>query len=290
MLRLTFRGLAATSGGFSSAAFTNDDDGAFEKLKQERKRIEEEHKANVSDSSKYFTGEGFTTSANTSEDRAKYDSLSRPTVDTYKAMTDEELVTLLRTREQQVGQLRQIYENFHYEVDKHYRKMVLDYHDKALQFSQVHGRMQNASMQINREALVKMREEQEMMTRDKRLTMLVCIVFTIGFWAWVRRHYIRRKELETQMEADAYDAKLRSSMATSVTGSGSYNDNFFGSTKRSGRSWETSWEKEVRERREQKMQRAAAEEKQRAIQAQLLQEQQQSRTRDGPAEAAEKPT
>lgn len=283
MLYRTLASLAAattTGGAFSSAAFTGDDDGAYERLRQERARIDDEHAASAySASSKHFTAsgnsgpDGFTTSGNTDRDRQRYQDLTRPTIDTYTAMTDEELVTLLRTRESQVTQLRQVYQNFHYEADKHYRKMVLDYHDKSLQFSQVHGRMQNASIQINREALVKMREEQEMMTRDMRLTVISCLIFIFGFWAWVRRHYVGRRELEAQIEADGYDASLRSTMAHSITGSGSFNDNFFGSTKRSARSWETAWEREIRERREAAAEHgnlAGAEEKQAAIAAQLL--------------------
>lgn len=271
MLRRTVRGRAAAAlSGFSSGAFTGDDD-AYRGLAQERQRIEDEHRANNAERSRVFTDKD-ATSTNTPADRAKYEGLTRPTIDTYKAMTDEELITVLRTREKQVGQLRRVYENFHYEADKHYRKMVLDYHDKALQFSQVHGRMQNASLQINREALVKMREEQEMLDRDKRLVFLACTVITACFWLWVRRHYVKKKELETQMEADTYDSKLRSSMATSVTGSGSWNDNLFGSTKRSGRSWETTWERETRERRQRKAQLSASEEKRSAIEAELLRE------------------
>lgn len=80
-------------------------------------------------------------------------------MDTYRAMTDEKLITLLKTRDQHVRDIRRIYESFHYNADTCFRTIVFDDHDRAMQLSQVHGRMQWASLQIKREALVKVREE-----------------------------------------------------------------------------------------------------------------------------------
>ncbi|ORC89458.1 uncharacterized protein TM35_000122330 [Trypanosoma theileri] len=205
-----------SSSGFSSAAFTGDDGGMY----AEREKIRSQH-----------------------TDTA---GKSRPTIETYRTMRDEELETLLQTRERQVNELRRVYESFHYEADKCFRTMVFDYHEKALQLSQVHGKMQLGSLQISREALVKMREQQEMYSRDHRLALTVCTVFTFLFWIWVRRHYVRREELfgeEMQLRVAAN--------SPSVTGIGSYGENIFGSAKRSARNVETSWEREVRERREQ---------------------------------------
>lgn len=170
-------------------------------------------------------------------------------------MTDEDLEALLRTREQQIRQLRAVYENFHYEADKCFRTMVFDYHEKALQLSQVHGKMQLGSLQISREALVKMREQQEMYSRDHRILVVICSVFGFVFWVWVRRHYVRREEL-----CGGGDVCLRPlGNQRPVTGIGSYNENVFGSAGRSGRALETSWEREVRERRERQQTEDAGE-------------------------------
>ncbi|RNF24475.1 uncharacterized protein Tco025E_02445 [Trypanosoma conorhini] len=214
---------AAAFGDFSSAAFTGDDGG--------------EHASRASTRAQHVADATDTDSASTAR--------SRPTIDTYRSMSAAELETLLRTREQQVQQLRAVYENFHYEVDKRFRTMVFDYHEKAMNLSQVHGKMQLGSLQISREALVKLREQQEMYSRDHRLLVTVCTVFTFAFWVWVRRHYVRREDLfgdESQMRIPGNQR--------SVTGVGSYNENVFGSAKRSARNLETSWEREVRERRE----------------------------------------
>lgn len=290
MQRYSLRRMAAaTTGGFSSAAFTGDDGGTYEKLKGEQARLRRDNQSGAADtsqddkstphrrgaddwsasgssSSSSRRGQGpssssFSTGGATNFSSATFASnddgssggggdataaLERPTIDTYRAMTDEQLTDTLRLRDEQVAQLRRIYENFHYEADKHFRKMIFDYHDKTMQLSQVHGKMQQASLQINREALARMRDEQDRMTRDKRLIFALCTIWSLVFWIWVRRHYVQRRELE-QEPLSAMD---RAVMNPSVTGAGSYGNNFFGSSKRSGRFAETSWEREVRERRE----------------------------------------
>lgn len=282
MLRLSRRRLAASTGGFSSAAFTGDDGGTYERRKGEQERLKRDHQqegaeaqerqphnggdaqhagipvsASMSSSSFWeescspsgFHGtrgsssSGSGTAANTAAADAP---LARPTIDTYRAMTDSELIETLRTRDEQIHQLRAIYEGFHYEADKHFRKMIFDYHDKTMQLSQVHGRMQQASLQINREALSKMRDEQDMMTRDKRIIFTICTLWTLIFWVWVRRHYVKRRELELE----PLDGREWAQMSPSVTGAGSYNENVFGSNKRNARFTETAWERELRERRE----------------------------------------
>lgn len=193
----------------------------------------------------------------------RFDHLELPTRSTYEAYTsNEELLRLLQEREEQVQKLRQIYENFHYEVDKHLRKTILDYHDKAMGLSQVHGRMQHTSLRINREVLEKLREEQEMLTRDKRLIMFLCMLVVFIFWVWVRRHYVRREELEVYRRKDALRdlgedayASPPGVVAPSVTGPGYYGGgNWFGNEKRSARYRETAWEKEQRLRAEARRQ------------------------------------
>ncbi|KAL7700888.1 hypothetical protein NQL31_005589 [Lotmaria passim] len=289
MQRYSLRRMAAaTTGGFSSAAFTGDDGGTYDKLKGEQARLRRDNQSGAADTSQNDKstphrrgaddwsasgsssrrGQGpssssFSTGGATDFSSATFASnddgsssgggggdataaLERPTIDTYRAMTDEQLTDTLRLRDEQVAQLRRIYENFHYEADKHFRKMIFDYHDKTMQLSQVHGKMQQASLQINREALARMRDEQDRMTRDKRLIFTLCTIWSLIFWIWVRRHYVQRRELE-QEPLSAMD---RAVMNPSVTGAGSYGNNFFGSSKRSGRFAETSWEREVRERRE----------------------------------------
>ncbi|GET88325.1 hypothetical protein, conserved [Leishmania tarentolae] len=284
MLRLSRRRLAASTGGFSSAAFTGDDGGAYEKLKHEQERLKRDHQQEGADaqeqqhhnergdaqhagthvsasmpSSSFWeesysssdfqgtmgssSGGGRGTTTNTS---AADTTLARPTIDTYRAMTDGELIETLRTRDEQIRHLRTIYESFHYEADKHFRKMIFDYHDKTMQLSQVHGRMQQASLQINREALSKMRDQQDMMTRDKRIIFTICTLWTLIFWVWVRRHYVKRRELELE----PLDGREWAEMSPSITGAGSYNENLFGSNKRNARFTETAWERELRERRE----------------------------------------
>lgn len=210
----------------------------------------------------------------------QYAHLHHPTKETYEAMTTDELVTLLQTREKQVLKLREIYERFHYEVDKHFRRTVLDYHDKAMHLSQVHGQIQHSSLRINREALSKMREEQEMLTRDKRLVLFVCVIAVVIFWVWTRRHYVHKDELALavpqrwklkESKGEAYTApgdkgpfstvvdspasapvgKVLSlhRVSPSITGAGAYGGgNWFGNPKRSARYRETSWEKEQREK------------------------------------------
>jgi hypothetical protein len=159
---------------------------------------------------------------------------------TYESMTDADLETLLTTKDRQIGELRHIYENFHYEVDKRFRTMVLDYHDKAMQLAKVHGDMQNSSLNIQREALMRMRMRDEARNRDRRLVQFLCVVATIVFWFWLRRHYILAKQ----------DVDPR--LTTSVSGLRATLENFFGSNKRSARSWDTPYEKEVRGQQQKK--------------------------------------
>ncbi|CCW62989.1 unnamed protein product [Phytomonas sp. EM1] len=243
MLRYAGWRLAAASGAFSSAAFTGDDGGAYERAEAERARLQQENKSAFSSGFAGVNTNPFTVDHS-------YDQLKRPTADTYRSMSDDELIALLRTREKQVHQLRSIYENFHYEADKHFRKMVFDYHDKTLQLSQVHGKMQEVSYQISREVLKQLREEQEKLSRDIRMALILSTVITLVFWVWVRRHYVALKELEEDP-----DAIRRATMAPPITGIGAYSGNWFSSSKRSARSWETSWEKEVRESREKAQQK-----------------------------------
>lgn len=168
-----------------------------------------------------------------------------PTRALYDTMTNEQLTSLLRTRDEQIGQLRSVYEHFHYEVDKRHRTMIFDYHDKAIHLSHVHGVMQMNSVQINREALVRMRERDEAANRDKKLTFTICIVATFVYWLWLRRHYAPVDEDE--------DTRL----VRSVYGAGS-GDNPFGSTRRNARSWDTPYEKSIRQKQQQQAAAAAA--------------------------------
>ncbi|AIN98175.1 hypothetical protein LPMP_210950 [Leishmania panamensis] len=281
MIRLSLRHLAASTGGFSSAAFIGDDGGTYNRLKNEQERLMHDHQqeraevqeqqyhhrrggaqdaetsasASMSSSSSWeetcsptgFHGtKGSSSSGTTSHGTAAEEPLERPTIDTYRAMTDSELIETLRTRDAQIHHLRAIYETFHYEADRHLRKMIFDYHDKTMQLSQVHGRMQQASLEINRAALSKMRDQQDMMTRDKRIIFTICTLWTLIFWVWVRRHYVKRRELERE----PLEGREWAQMSPSITGAGSYNDNFFGSNKRNARFRETAWERELRERRE----------------------------------------
>ena len=121
---------------------------------------------------------------------------SLPTAAKYRAMSVEELTKLLVTRDGQIAKIRAIYEEFHYGVEKKYRKQIFDYHDKAVQFSQVHGQMQSASINMTKEALLRMREQQEIEHRDVKLVYTLCIIFVIGFWVYLRRHYIKLSQLE----------------------------------------------------------------------------------------------
>jgi hypothetical protein len=288
MLRYSLRRLAVgtTTGGgagFSSAAFTGEDGGAYAKLQSEQVRLQRLHQkgeekglhgepskakhsgGNVGEDMNNSAGGSSTSRSNRAYGAAEPSSsstssffsssssadgettaLERPTIATYEAMSDEQLVDTLHLRDSQIAQLRAIYENFHYEADKHFRKMIFDYHDKTMQLSQVHGKMQQASLQINREALARMRDEQDRMTRDKRLVFTLCTLWSIIFWVWVRRHYVMKRELE-QETISPVD---RAQMSASVTGAGSYGNNLFGSSSRNARFAETAWEREVRERRE----------------------------------------
>lgn len=219
----------------------------------------------------------------------QYAHFQQPTRETYEAMSTDELITLLQTREKQVLKLREIYERFHYEVDKHFRQTVLDYHDKAMHLSQVHGQIQHSSLRINREALAKMREEQEMLTRDKRLVLFVCVIAVVMFWVWIRRHYVHKDELALAVSQRAKGKKSKGEadsmpgvgeefstvvdspdsasvenvlslhrVSPSITGAGAYGGgNWFGNPKRSARYRETSWEKEQREKSEAEEMREA---------------------------------
>ncbi|KAG5479415.1 hypothetical protein LSCM1_04676 [Leishmania martiniquensis] len=308
MLRVSLRRLAVSAGDFSSAAFTGDDGGAYERLKYEEERLKREHQQEGAGTQgqQDYCGGMFTTASMSSSPSSEETcsptgfygtkgssgsrhgsvaadaALERPTIDTYRTMTDDELVATLRTRDEQIRQLRAVYENFHYEADKHFRKMIFDYHDKTMQLSQVHGRMQQASLQINREALSKMREQQDMMTRDKRIIFTICTLWTLIFWVWVRRHYVKRRELERE----PLGAREWAEMNPSITGAGSYNDNFFGSRKRNARFTETAWEREVRERREaqdrQEQQRALLQNQAELQKAVATQREQQRDMEGGP--------
>ncbi|EPY28324.1 hypothetical protein STCU_05188 [Strigomonas culicis] len=300
MYRCTLRRAAATSAaGFSSGAFTGDGSDPGTRLRAEQARLQAEQEANAApaagegDSStggvppfdaarfqhsnqvKYTGDSAYYASFGTPDGAAAAAAAvgatdsDRPTRRVYEAMSDEALLRVFQQREQQVRQLRAVYEQFHYHADKHYRKMVFDYHDKAAQLSQVHGRMQAASLQVNREALKQMREQQEMYERDKRLVLFLSGVVVFLFWVWVRRHYISKKEVLFDHEGsgkgpEAYvdPAYVRMQHSVSVTGSGSYNENYFSSSKRSGRTWETTWEREVRERREREYREKLAQQQQ----------------------------
>lgn len=168
-----------------------------------------------------------------------------PTRDTYERMTDEQLQTLITTKDRQIGELRNVYENFHYEIDKRYRKMIFDYHDKALTLSKVHGDMQMSSLTINREALQKMRERDEARNRDRRLVQTICLFVTLVYWVWLRRHYIDAKEAE--------DPTLARSVGTM-----GWAENPFSSAKRNARSWDTPYEREIRAARDQETAAASA--------------------------------
>lgn len=209
---------------FSSAVFTGEDkgqestDNGEPAAAQERRKAQEEIlRAARSGYERRTSGDQYTSSFSsfcrssgsstgmngcssgtftyTPGEEQHYAHLHHPTRETYEAMSIEELATLLATRKEQVRRLRQIYERFHYEVDKHFRRTVLDYHDKAMHLSQVHGQIQHSSLRINREALAKLREEQEMLTRDKRLVLFLCVIVVAAFWIWTRRHYIHKEEL-----------------------------------------------------------------------------------------------
>lgn len=237
MLRWT-TGLAAAAisgSGFSSGTFTDADGGAYASFQRERQRLQEAHTSRLHPDSK--------TPFISPESPPIYtDASARPTEHTYRAMTDDELITVCRTRERQIRQLRSIYSNFHYEADKHFRRIIFDYHDKALQLSQVHGKMQQNSLETNREAIRSMRVEQEMLARDKRFIFLCSILTVALFWGWVRRHYVRRNELSGE------DPKARLRMVSG--GPGIHNENIFSSVNRSARSRETPWETEMRRQRE----------------------------------------
>nr|CCC93360.1 conserved hypothetical protein [Trypanosoma congolense IL3000] len=225
--------LASTASlGFSSASFTGDDGGEYQRQESTRTlHHAEAERGNMHESQ---------TSG----------SSARPTVETYRRMATTQLEALLRRRDDQVRQLRVVYENFHYEADKCFRTMVFDYHEKALQLSQVHGKMQLGSLQISREALVKMREQQEMYSRDHRIVVTICTIFSFLFWIWIRRHYVRREEL-FGTTLDGGKAVDRRSETRSVCGAGSFNENPFSSVRRNARNVETSWEREVREKQGQ---------------------------------------
>lgn len=260
---------------FSSATFTeegnNDNNknssfGSDKHAAEEAERLRQQHNSAAirpGGTSTTFGGHGKASFTYRPGEEEKYAGHQQPTRSTYEAMSNEELATLLRTRESQVQQLRSIYERFHYEVDKHFRLTVLDYHDKAMQLSQVHGQMQNSSLRINREALSKMREEQEMLNRDLRIVVVICIAVVFSFWVWARRHYVHKEELEGagyrpygEEAATATATSLPTAgaavvVAPSVTGAGSYGTgNWFGSEKRSARYRETAWEAEQRLKKE----------------------------------------
>lgn len=169
-----------------------------------------------------------------------------PTRETYEMMSDAELVELLKIRDKQINDIRAIYENFHNEVEKRFRKMVLDYHDKALSLSKVHGDMQNRSLSINREALVRMREEDEAAHRDRKLVLTICIFSTMVYWYWLHRHYVRFTEDD--------DPNTR----VAIFGLGNSSENIMTSKKRSGRQIDTPYEKELRQRKEEEKKKAAA--------------------------------
>ena len=121
---------------------------------------------------------------------------SLPTAAKYRALSVEDLSKMLVTRDTQIAQLRAIYEEFHYGVEKKYRRQIFDYHDKAVQFSQVHGQMQSASINMTKESLLRMREQQELENRDVKLIYTICILFVIAFWVYLRRHYINTTQIE----------------------------------------------------------------------------------------------
>eukprot|EP00742_Colponemidia_sp_Colp-10_P024578 GILJ01029525.1.p1 GENE.GILJ01029525.1~~GILJ01029525.1.p1 ORF type:complete len:140 (+),score=16.00 GILJ01029525.1:151-570(+) len=104
--------------------------------------------------------------------------------------------------------------------------------------------MQSHSINHTREALTRLREQEELEHRDLKICYTVCLFSTLVFWVWVRSHYISKSELQFATPTDAGEAPF-----TTRSGGIPYIDWF--SKKLSGNSRETAWEKEKRLEREQ---------------------------------------
>lgn len=157
-----------------------------------------------------------------------------PTQEAYAAMSLKDLETLVEGRERQVKELRLLYENFHYEVEKRFRHQVLDAQDSAASLAKIHGNMQLSMFTRNREALASMRLRQEANDRERRAIMFGLGISTVIYWVYLRQHYVNMKHAELHTE----DGFSRDVMST-------WNP-FFSKT-RSARTREMGWEKDARQ-------------------------------------------
>ena len=161
-------------------------------------------------------------------------------------MSVVELNRLIVVRVNQIKEIRLIYEAFHYEVERRYRRQVYDYHDHALTFGFMHGKIQQNAQTNNRIALEEMRNQDDIERRQVNFFVTVAVLLTITLWLGLRRNYVSRKEFNMIAGDEVVNPPFGDVVKREVT------NVFYAKTWWSGRYTETAWEAEQSEKRKRK--------------------------------------
>ena len=161
-----------------------------------------------------------------------------PNADTYRSMSVKDLLNLVETREGQIRDVRKVYEGMFYNIEQHLRRQMLDHDDQRHSLDKIHCKVIDQAKTLNLATIKAMRKNEDSRDRDKRAVTILCFFSSVFFFLWLRKHYINNYET-----IDASSSFVRGYRTTE-------RDYFFRSTKWSGRSRETDFDKELRERQE----------------------------------------
>jgi hypothetical protein len=162
-----------------------------------------------------------------------------PSADGYRKMSVKDLLNLIETREDQIKQIRTIYEGMMYNSEKALRRQMLEHDDQRYTFFSVHNKVQTSARKTHQETVRDMRDNEFKHEYEKRLIIMACIASTLMFWMWCRRHYLNRGDIGTQAETFISGFRV------------SERDYLFRSKKWTARSIETEHDTEVRLRKEE---------------------------------------
>ena len=135
-----------------------------------------------------------------------------PKAEDYRKLTLKQLEELVELREKQVLQLKGIYEVYQNDVEGKYRKQVYDYHDKSIDFSKVHGQIQQRAMSNHREMLKGIREQDWKEDREKNLIFFILISITLVYYLWLQVHFFKIEN------ADAFKTYSPVTYTSEITG------------------------------------------------------------------------
>jgi hypothetical protein len=164
----------------------------------------------------------------------------------YRKLSVKELIALIETRETQISQIRTIYEGMLYNSEQTFRKQMLDHDDQRHSLGKMHSKVVTAAKTNAFVTIKAMRMDEERHRREKAAVVTICVIGTLIFWFWVRKHYQDRFLL--QDPSIHFMKGLRTAER----------DYFYRTMKWSAKSWETAYDTEVRERQEKEAAAAKA--------------------------------